>query len=218
MVRVALLPLLTAALVLGMGQQVLAADDDVVVQPAPSERGIVVQPGPSDTVVVEPPAAAPSGRTAVRREAAVQHDAEVSRLPGGAVASVENAVPGGTIVDVDKAPLMKSWEVKVVDPQGQVHKVHVDSNGQASNVRLDRSENDRVANLTSAQKSAVMQRFPDAVIYDSQIAIVNGKRADKVELLSQGQRYEVKVDRSTGEIYKVENESQEGEHNSWFRR
>ncbi len=176
----------------------LAVDDDMGGQPAPADR-TMVQP-------------TPSGGTTVQREMPVHHVTDVSKLPSGGVASVENAVPGGTIVVVEKPFMSSAWEVAVVDSQGVVHKVHVDKNGQASNVRDYASKNDHVTGLTGTQKSAVMQRFPDAVIYDSEYAVVNGKRADKVRLVSEGDRYEVKVDRSTGEIYKVENDSQGTTH------
>ena len=157
MLRSFLTFLLGIVLTMGVGQVALAVDGPPVDQPMPADQATIVQPSES------------TGRVAVRSETAtVQHVPTASKLPVSAIAAIDNAIPGGTIVDVDKDMPEKRWDAKVVDRQGQCTRATSTASGKFAHQKaIDKVKDHR---CESAGQCAVLPQaaVPDAVIYDSE--------------------------------------------------
>lgn len=193
----------------------------VIIRPSAPSAGqtAVVQPpaqSPSETTIVEPAAPAAGGSVARGEEAVQNSRFAMSKIPANAVDTLQGDFPGGTIVDQSHQPLMPYRKVYVVDSQGRVHSAHVGKDGQVSDVKEQTDMTNHVNSLPENVRSAITQRWPNAVIYDSQFAFVNGlAKGTKVYFVSDGTRYEVKVSDSNGQIVKTENEDQETGHSYW---
>lgn len=187
------------------------ADTDVRVETAvPPDRTTVVEPAPGEKVVVEP--ATPSNGAAVRTDrAAVHHAAEVRNLPSSVMTAVERSMPGATIIDVDRVSGENAYDLELVSRDGRLYDARIDNNGRIVTMKLDRRESDRLAKLPEAVKSAIQQRYPGAVMYNTEVTVEDGKRAHEVEILHQGRPIDVKLTRD-GRILETETDADDVGH------
>jgi hypothetical protein len=179
------------------GPAALAVDNEPDVVVVPAEPVVPVAP---DGAVVQ-----------TERVVVVRHIGDVSKLPSGGLSAVEQAIPGGTITDVDKVAMKDAWDVEVVDRQGRIHDVRVDKAGRVVIDKENRRQSLRVANLPESVKRAVKQRYPDAVMYNTEVTVEDGEKAHEVEIISQGRLVDVKVT-PDGRILEVETDEDDVGH------
>lgn len=165
---------------------------------------------PDRTTVVEP--ATPSNGAAVRTDrAAVHHTAEVRDLPSGVMTAVERSMPGATIIDVDRVSGENAYDLELVSRDGRLYDARIDNNGRIVMMKLDRRESNRLAKLPEAVKSAIQQRYPGAVMYNTEVTVEDGKRAHEVEILHEGRPIDVKLTRD-GRILETETDADDVGH------
>ena len=124
------------------------------------------------------PAAAPAPAPA-QAQANVQHVMGVESLPPGALAIIEQHVPGGVVVELDAPelhdddPIDRLWNIEVYQAaQGgqpaNVVDIFLNPDGTFANKQADVASNARLQAVPPAVSAAVAQQFPGGILYEAE--------------------------------------------------